>query len=153
MALESIYADSFLDSLLRGDTDLIGASGLDGAYIYKGVAPQAAPFPRVVFNLQAGVDNNSISKTRLFASLAYQVRTVGKLESGALLDPSRVRAAANRVDELLKEVRRVSHTVDGVTYFFNTWRETELPNRDESGATADESYRNYGGLYRVEVFT
>jgi hypothetical protein len=149
---ESIYADAFIANLLRSDTTLTGADALNGSPIYKGVAPQNAPFPRVVFNLQAGTDNTGVNKTRLFPSLVYQVRTVGIKRNEVLQDAARVRKSANRVDALMN-VRRVSYTVDSQAFFFNVWREGEIPSRDEPGETADVGYRNYGGMYRVEVFT
>jgi hypothetical protein len=155
---ESIYAEAFLDSLLNGDATLTGASALNGQRAYKNRAPQGTKdnptlYPLVIYNMQAGGDVNTGNASRIFTRPLFQVRAVGKVIGTALQDASRVRTAAHRMDELLKRIQRRSFTVDGATYFFNVWREDELPPREEPGESADVFYRNYSGLYRVEVFT
>jgi len=149
---ESIYCDAFLEFVLNGDATLIASDALNGEYVYNSVAPANKPFPRIIYNVQAGGDVNTLNATRLFARPLYQVRLVAKVKNGALEDAARVRKAANRMDELLRSIRRQSFTVEGVEMNFNVWREDEIPVRTEPGETADVSYRNYGGLYRVEAF-
>jgi hypothetical protein len=150
---ESIYAEAFLASVLTGDAALIAADALNGQFVYKDMAPQNGPVPRVIFNLMASGDVNTLNATRLFTRPLFQVRTVGKVLNGTLLDGARVRKAAHRMDEVLRSIRRQSFTLESVTFNFNVWREEELPLRTEPGETAEVFYRNYAGLYRVEVFT
>jgi hypothetical protein len=153
VAVESIHAEAFLDSVLLGDPTLIGATALNGQYIYRNVGRQGGPYPQLVYSYYDGDDINSGNAVRLFTRYVYRVRVVGKVLNGVLQDAQRVRVAANRVDALLSTVRRQSFTVDSVTHFYNVWREDELPPpREEPGQTADVFYRVYGGLYRVEVF-
>ena len=157
MAIESIYAEAFIASVLKGDATLVGASALNGARVYPNRAPQgttASPtlYPLIIYNVQSPGDVNTANAVRMYARPLFQVRTVGKVIGTTLQDASRVRAAAHRMDEILKGIRRQSFTIEGQTFYFNVWREDELPTREEQGATADEFYRSYGGLYRVNVF-
>jgi hypothetical protein len=149
---ESIYCDAFLGSVLNGDAALIASDALNGKHAYNSLAPPGAPAPRIIYNVQAGGDVNTLNATRLFTRPLYQVRLVAKVVNGVLQDASRVRKSANRMDELLSSIRRQSFTVEGVTLNFNVWREDEIPMRVEEGEAADVTYRNYGGLYRVEAF-
>jgi len=153
--LESVYADAFLYAKLSSDAALIGATALNGmAHIHKERPPQQALFPCLVLNLQAPGDVNSLNQQRQMVSLLYQVRIVGEVKGTSLQNADRTLAAAHRLDELLKGIRRESLTIGGSTLYFNTWRRSELPGRrEEQGPTAEVFYRNYGGLYAVEVFS
>lgn len=150
---ETIYADAFLSSVLREDATLTGVTALNGKYVYQDIAPQGTPVPRIVFNLQAGGDVNTLNGRRMFVRPLYQVRTVGKVVGGILENAARVRVAAHRMDELLRFIRRQQFTIDSVALNFNVWREDELPVRSEQGEMEDVRYRNYSALYRVEIFT
>lgn len=155
MAVESIYAEAFIASLLN-DATLLGATALNGSFqdvIFKNEARQGAPYPLVVYDLYDPDDVNSGNGVRMMVRSLYRLRTVGKVVDRVLQDAGRVRVTANRVDDLLNNVRRRSYTVDGVTYNFNVWRERELPPpREEPGPTADIRFRLYGGIYVVEQF-
>lgn len=153
MAIESIYADAFLANLFKTDATLIGGTALNGvANIYRERAKQKATFPLLIYNLQAPHDYTTVNKDRLFSEYLYQCRIVGEVKGVDLQNDARVRAAANRMDELLN-IRRRAFTVETFTYFFNIWRESELPGRrEEPGEDESTFYRNYGGLYRVQVF-
>ena len=151
MPVESIYAEAFLSSVLKADATLKGVTALGGEYIYRNRAPQTAEAPFVIYSVQSADDVNTANADRMFARLLFQVRVVGRLVGTELQNASRVRVAANRVDALLKDIRRQAYTVDSVTYYFNVWRESGLPGREEPGLTADEWFRSYGGFYRVEI--
>ena len=152
--LESLYAESFIGSVLKSDALLIGATALSAAsQIYKNKAREdIEAFPCLIYNIQTPKDFNSQNQERLFTEYLFQVRVVGEVRGIELQNADRVRTAANRMDELLRVIRRVSRTVDGQTFFFNVWRESELPVREEPGETEDIFYQNFGGFYRVQVF-
>ena len=153
--IDSIFAEAFIASVLN-DATLLGATALNGTFadkVFKNVRRQGSVLPVVVFNVQAPWDGNSGNGIRLWTRPVFQVRTIGRVVNGVLQDASRVRTAAHRADDLLKEIRRQSFTVESVTRYFNVWREDEIPPREEPGETADVTYRNYGGFYRVEQFT
>lgn len=153
MAIESIYVEAFLDSVLKADTTLVGATALGSASkIYRNRAKQGDVPPYLIYNLQAPNDYTSLNKDRLFSEYLYQVRVVGEVKGMDLQLASRVRIAAHRMDDVLDGIRRQSFTVESVTHSFNVWRESELPVREEAGNTADVFFRNYGGLYRVQIF-
>lgn len=154
--LESIYAEAFIHARLKADATLIGVTALNATsefpQIYRNKAKQNAPRPLLIYSLQAPTDYNSANKARLFTEYRYQVRVVGEVRGSELQNATRVYTAANQMDASLNNVRRVSFTVGGVTYSYNVWRENELPVREEEGETADVDYRNYGGIYVVQVF-
>lgn len=154
--IESIYLEAFFSHLLGGDTLLTGADALNSAgradkLIFKGHARQGAPFPLIIFSLLAATDFRAMNKERLIAEFLYMVKIIGRVEGVDLQDAPRVRATANRMDDLLKEVRDRTFTVEGVTFRFNTWRKQELPRLPEQGI-GDEFYLTYGGIYVAQVY-
>lgn len=152
MAVESIYAEAFLSAVLKGDATLVGAGALAGQFVYRNRAPQSAVAPFVIYNEQSSEDVKTANAVRMFTRSVFQVRTVGRLVGTQLQDATRVRAAAHQVDNVLKDIRRQAFALEGVTYYFNVWRESGLPAREEPGLTADEWFRSYGGFYVVEQF-
>jgi hypothetical protein len=162
--LESIYAEAFIDSTLKNDSTLVGATALNSGasglnrpdrLIFRNRARQGTTdYPLIIYSIQSAVDyNGQFNQFRLLAEYVFQVRTVGKVIGIDLQNASRVRATSNRADEVLKEIRDASMVLDSVTYHFNVWRESELPVREEEGEDASTFYRNYGGLYKVQVFS
>lgn len=153
MPIESIYLEAFFDSVLNNDATLIGATALGGKKFYKNRAPQNTTYPLGIYNVQAADDIALLNRDRLFTRYLLQVRIVGRVVGAVFQDGARVRTASHRADAVLQSIRRQSFTVDSVTYFFNVFREGELPVREEEGESADVFYRSYGGFYRGEVFT
>ncbi len=161
--LGSFYAEAFIDSTLKTDAVLTGATALNSAtrpdkLIFRnrarqGTKEEPTPFPLIIYNLYTADDwNGQLNQNRIFSEYLFQCRVVGEVKGVDLQDADRVRASANRMDDLLKEVRVAQMTIGIVTYFFNVWRESELVPREEEGDDASTFYRNYGGLYRVQVF-
>lgn len=162
--LESFYAEAFIGSTLKSDSTLTGATALNSAsrpdkLIFRNIARQGTaadptPFPLIIYNIYTADDwNGQLNQNRIFSEYLFQIRVVGQVRGIDLQNADRVRTAANRMDELLKEVRNATMTVGSATYFFNVWRESELVPRQEDGEDASTFYRNYGGLYRVQVFS
>jgi hypothetical protein len=158
--LESIYAEAFIDSTLKADSTLTGATALNSAarpdkLIFRNRARQGTTeYPLVIYSIQGATDlNGQWNQYRNFSEYVFQVRVVAKVVGTDLQNASRVRVAANRIDALLKEVRNSQMTIDSQTFNFNVWRESELAAREEEGEDASTFYRNYGGLYRCQVFS
>lgn len=152
--LESLYAEAFVAGVLKGDATLIGNSALGSASkIYKNRATEGASFPLLIYSIQSSIDFNSLNQEfRLLSEYLFQCRVVSEVKGIDLQSADQVRTAANRMDELLRNIKRQSLTIGSVTLYFNVWREMELPVREEQGATADAFYRSYGGFYRVQAF-
>lgn len=150
---ELFYIAAFLYHTLAGDAVLIGGDCLGGKRIYQDIAPQGTSFPCIIFNFQAGYDVIGNAGVRLFTRPLFQVRTVGRGSSAtaAIENVGRVKATANRMDDLLKEIRRASFTLAGVRFSFNIWREREI-RFTEQGATPNSFFVRYGGIYRCETF-
>jgi hypothetical protein len=144
--LESIYTDAFIYSRLS--TDGAFTTALGGAKIYRGRVPQGVTGTVFIFRMIDSDDVLSGNKqVRLIARSTYELAT-----RSTGFPVANDMAAANRADELFRNVRRVSFTVGGVTLSFNSWRELQRPTQSQ-GARPDEFFVTNGGLYTFEAFT
>jgi hypothetical protein len=143
--IENIYSWAFLYNKLSTDAVLTGETALAEKKIYQGYAPEGTEHPFIIGDLLSSVDNNSLM-SRVQVNQLWQVRVVVK---GAL--SATARRAANRLDELLREVRNEVLELDDARFVFHVWREQSI-SRFEQGETADFTYRHVGGIYRLQVY-
>lgn len=138
---ESFRAETWLYSLLSGDTGAGGVNTLVGGRIYAYLAPAGAAFPLVVFSHQAGHDVRGVGPARIMASLAYQVKAIGK---GTAASFGTIKAIADRIDALLQGAS--GNVVDGQV--LSCVREQGVSYVENSGS---DVYSHLGGLYRLQV--
>jgi hypothetical protein len=153
VAFQSIIVEAFIFSLLYNDSQLIASDSLNGKYVYPDQAPPKTPYPNAGYALQSPVDYHGVNKNRLFSEYIYQVYIWSKMVGGELQDAARVRKSAHRVDAILDGIRRQSFAIDGTTYYFNVWRDGEIPQRTSPGESADITYKKFGGMFHFQIFT
>lgn len=97
MAAESFDVDNWLAARLLEDAEF---AELAGSRLYPGIAMLAVPSPYVVYNVQAGTDDNTLGGVRGPGRLVYAVIAIATGQSFSLLGP-----LVNAVDRLLHNAR------------------------------------------------
>lgn len=132
---------------LAGDTTLNALLATPPAGYAKSVfyqlAPQAAQFPLVVFQKQAGTPSYGMNGTNPINSEVWEVKGVNLGKPGETTDnPDTI---ASRLDALLTDG---TLSISGATHLYLR-RESDVDYLETDG---DRAYRHAGSLFRV-IFT
>lgn len=113
-------------------------NNLGATAVYRGVAPQTATLPYIVFNEQSGMSEWTFN-ARTHRTTLYQVKAVGQGHSA-----SNVSAMSDRLDTLLNDKPL---TLSGWTCQ-RIRRESDIEYTEESEGVL---YQHVGGLYRIDI--
>jgi len=134
---ETARARAWIFTTLTGDVTM---QGLIGARCYHGVAPAAAQYPFVVFQmLSGGNDLMTVGTARIWSAPLFIVKAVCKGSSTGPIEP-----VANRIDQLLHAGSGA--VTNGVIVECVRERPFDLPTNENGVA-----YQQLGGEYRVRV--
>lgn len=142
---ESYRAETWLYATLAADTGTGGVNhattGANGR-IYAYLAPESAVlYPQVLFNMQSGTDVDVVGAIRIWNSMIYQVKVIGK---GSAPNFGAIKALADRIDALL-------HAASGTTTdgrVLSCVREQSLSYVENDGSVV---FSHLGGLFRLQV--
>lgn len=143
--LDINLASYWIYSRLAGDAII---TGIVGTRVYRDVAPQGAPLPCLVFQVQSSEDYNTSGVNRIFTTLTVVVKAIVK---GASYGADAQTLAA-RADALLHNVNGgVSMTLPDTsiaTGYCWAWRTRPFNLAEVSDGV---QYRHLGGVYRVHA--
>lgn len=132
--IESARIEQWLYSTLTGDATLAAAIG---TRCYGYLAPQAAAYPLLLFNMMDGDDVMGVGTERVMFQGLYQVKVIGQTSAfGA------IKAIADRIDVVLQGA--TGSVADGE--ILACTRERPVTYVEVSGET---QYRHLGGIYRI----
>lgn len=121
-------------NLFRTDAVILAA----GAVAYKNVAPQGAPYPRIIWSLLSGRDINGAGGVRVMTAPLFTVKTIDKEGNYAAQS-----ALYDRVDLLLTTTRNVQF--DNVLIQGCVRQQgIEMPEVVEN-----VQYNHIGGIYQI----
>lgn len=84
---ETVVVDTWLASVLSSDTDLTAALGGPGK-VFDGVAPDAQPYPFVVWHLETTRDIYGVGpRARIMVENDYRIRGIAGVTSFTVLAP------------------------------------------------------------------
>lgn len=138
--LDALIIDEWLDTTLRGDTDLFAAT--EGR-IYSEQAPEGAKhYPIVIFNQQSPLrDIRGLGGFTVMSQALYQVKVIGEGVSYLPLRP-----LASRIHDLLHDKQYIPATSGGM--IVTSIREEDIKYPEIEGG---KHYRHLGGLYRIQI--
>lgn len=129
---------AWIYSTLSGDSAM---GSLAPGGFHRGLAPDGAATPYVIFAHQAGTDTLTMNAFRVISSHVYQIKAVGPASDTAALV-----AAASQIDVLFGGPGR--GTTDG-GLILSFYRESSFAI-DELVAPG-QKWSNFGGLYRLSI--
>lgn len=133
---ETVVVDEWLDELLSTDTELTTLLGAEGK-VFDGVAPDATPYPFVVWQLETTRDVYGVGpRARILVENDYRIRGVAGVETYTPLAPIAV-----RLDQLLDGAE--AEVAAGLVLSSRRLEQYRLAE-DING----QQIRQLGGLYR-----
>lgn len=132
---ESTAIDRWLNTVLAADAAL---AAVVGTRIYADQAPDSAPLPVVIYQVQSSRDLMALGAHRVWANTLYVVRGIAQTIAygGNLI------TIADRIDAVLHAAS--GSTVEGEVY--ECVREGEFRMTETANGV---QYRHLGGLYRI----